>query len=87
MLNTYCELRGKSHNITIPAGKTVKVKIIGTIKLGNGLVLKDVLYVPNFHLNLVSIPKLITDLASIVYFTKDACILLEAFDEEAFASW
>ena len=45
------------------------------MNLGNELKLKDVLYVPLLHYNLISIAKLCTDMRCVVTFSDDACVL------------
>ncbi|CAA7044670.1 unnamed protein product [Microthlaspi erraticum] len=41
--------------VTLPTGIGVKIAGIGTVKLNEALVLKNVLYIPDFRLNLLSI--------------------------------
>lgn len=48
---------------------------IGTIILSNTLTLKDVLYVPGFQFNLISIPKICSDLKCSATFTDNKCLL------------
>ena len=60
-----------------PDRTTVKVNLIGTLCLENGLILKELLYVPSFKFNLVSVSKLIKDMACNVIFSNNACYLQE----------
>ena len=43
---SYHLLKNQSHTITIPDGRSILVKYIGQIKLSNGIILNNVLYVP-----------------------------------------
>lgn len=47
--------------INLPTGHTSDITHIGTLHLHNDLVLHDLLYVPAFKFNLLSVPKLIKD--------------------------
>lgn len=75
LFHCYAPVSGTNHMITIPNGSKVHVKCIGTILLNNGVALHDVLYVPDFHFNLISISKLCKDLSCIVSFTPSACFV------------
>lgn len=46
------------HEITIPDGRSISVSYIGDVRLHDALVLKDVLYVPQFKFNLISVCRL-----------------------------
>ena len=46
------------HYINIPNGPKVRVTKMGRIKLHDILILEDVLYVPQFRFNLISVHKL-----------------------------
>ncbi|KAL8120516.1 hypothetical protein AgCh_017628 [Apium graveolens] len=61
--------------ITLPDGKKLLVSQIGDIQVTDSIILKDVLYVPDFRYNLVFIPKLCQDLKCSVTFTNDQCFL------------
>ena len=47
--------------INLPTGKHAYITHKGKVKLENGIILKQVLYVPEFKHNLMSINKLIKD--------------------------
>ncbi|XP_048502864.1 uncharacterized protein LOC125498655 [Beta vulgaris subsp. vulgaris] len=64
---------GTNHFITIPDGSKIQVKHVGNIKLGSLLELKNVLHVPGFHFNLISIPKICQDDSYTIKFTHDKC--------------
>lgn len=75
MFTEYKSLKKIDHKITVADGKQVNVTSIGNINLTNGIVLKDVLYVPQFKFNLISIHKLCSDLACVVSFTLTNCVI------------
>lgn len=49
-----------NNHITIPDGTKVKVTHMGTVNLPNGIVLRNVMYVPCFEVNLIYVHKLCT---------------------------
>lgn len=51
---------------------------MGTIQLNNNIFLKNVLFIPEFHLNLISISSLTTDLGSRVVFDHHSCEIQDA---------
>ena len=61
--------------ISQPERKIVVVKEAGTIYLGGGLTLKEVLYTPTFKCNLTSVQKLAKDENCIVVYGADFCVL------------
>ncbi|KAL8107853.1 hypothetical protein AgCh_024310 [Apium graveolens] len=69
------ELKGSNNLITIPNGKLSQVTHIGTFKMIEDIVLHDVLYVPDFKFNLVSIPKICKDANCSVVFTNNGYFL------------
>ncbi|CAA7017765.1 unnamed protein product [Microthlaspi erraticum] len=64
-----------NRSMTLPTGIGVNIAGIGTIKLNTSLVLHNVLYIPYFSLNLLSISQLTKDLGYRVVFDKDSCII------------
>lgn len=65
----YKVISNSENYITIPNGKQVSITQIGNVIHKNNIVLQDVLYVPEFKFNLISIPKLCKYLNSVVTFT------------------
>ena len=63
------------HSITIPDGRKVMVDLYGDVILMDGIVLKNVLYVPVFQFNLISIHKLCSNLCTNVVFTNGECLI------------
>lgn len=47
--------------IHLPNGKTLEISHIGSVSLRNNLKLKNVLYIPEFHHNLLFVSKLMQD--------------------------
>uniref|UniRef100_A0A803LM41 Uncharacterized protein n=1 Tax=Chenopodium quinoa TaxID=63459 RepID=A0A803LM41_CHEQI len=62
------------HSNTIPDGSKVSVSHIGTVEL-NGIKLNDVLFVPGFKFNLISVPKLCEDMKCEVVFSANKCFV------------
>ncbi|KAK9672771.1 hypothetical protein RND81_12G123600 [Saponaria officinalis] len=60
--------------ITLPNGKHAKATKKGTAKLYNDLVLTNVLFVPDFHCNLVSAFQLMSELDCMINFTNKNCV-------------
>uniref|UniRef100_A0A251V8P5 Putative gag-polypeptide of LTR copia-type n=1 Tax=Helianthus annuus TaxID=4232 RepID=A0A251V8P5_HELAN len=58
-----------------PNGTSVRVIKIGDLKLINGVVLRDVFYVPDYSVNLLSVHKLAKDNGIAVLFNEDNCML------------
>lgn len=61
--------------VSMPNGQSLRVKYSGTCWLNKSLVLRDVLLVPEFMVNLISLNKLVLDNDCVVKFTKSACVV------------
>lgn len=61
--------------VELPDGVFYVAKLQGTMMLGSKLQWSRVLYIPNFHYNLVSIAQLCRELRCIVIFTDKLCVL------------
>lgn len=72
---TINKIHGPKHSVTIPDGRKVLVDFCGDIALMDGLVLKQVLFVPDFQFNLISVAKLCHDNCTNVVFNGDECVL------------
>jgi hypothetical protein len=72
MVNTSTEL---------PNGELVSVTHIGTVILSSSLTLTNVLCVPTFHLNLISVSKLVHSLPCCLIFMTNYCLI------QAFTPW
>ena len=59
--------------VNLPTGPTVKISGVGTIRINDHIVLKNLLFIPEFRLNLISISSLTTDLGYRVIFDPSSC--------------
>lgn len=59
--------------VNLPRGPTVRISGIGTIQINSHIVLKNVLFIPEFRLNLISISSLTSDLGYRVIFDPSSC--------------
>lgn len=62
-------------SVTLPTGLGIKIAGIGSIRLSDSLILKNVLYLPDFRLNLLSVSQLTKELGYRVVFDPDACMI------------
>ena len=70
-------LAQKKHSVRVPDGRIIKVKCSGNITLKNGICLREVLYIPDFNYNLISMQKLCTNLECCVFFNAKDCVIQE----------
>lgn len=70
-------LANKIHSVIVPDGRKIRVEFVGDVFLPNRLCLKEVLFVPNFHCNLISVNKLASQLNCAVIFDTNRCVLQE----------
>ncbi|XP_021854211.2 uncharacterized protein [Spinacia oleracea] len=73
MFDSYKAIFGNNEFITIPDGRRVGIQHKGTVTINDNIQLKDVLHVPDFLYNLLSINKLCKDQNCTVSFTADKC--------------
>jgi hypothetical protein len=64
-----------SKSVRLPNGQCTSVTYIGTIKISESFVLTDVLCIPSFSFNLISISKLIKNLQCCVIFLPKFCFV------------
>lgn len=64
-------------HIKLPNGNMAIAKTSGTVQFFPGLIAKNVLFVPDFNLNLLFVPKLCLDNECIVTFYNDKCLIQE----------
>ena len=69
------DIGGNGHSITVLDGNKMVVKKISDVRLKEGLILKNVLLVPEIHFNLISVSKLTIDTVMHVLFTTNSCYL------------
>lgn len=77
------DLRNKTGKNTVrtPDGSVRLVKKIGKAVLAPGFVLQDVLYVPDFQYNLISVGKLVSTSGAKVLFDGNKCLLQDQSNE------
>lgn len=69
-------------HITVPTGNMVVVDKVGTVTLSSKIKLHDVLYIPQFACNLISIHKLTHDLHCTVTYSSHDCVIQDRLYEE-----
>lgn len=62
-------------HITLPNGQIISISHVGNVPITHNIIMKDVLYVPNFKINLLFISKLTQQLNYTIQFTHDTCYL------------
>jgi len=67
----------KPIHINLPNGSTVVAHISRTVQLSPQLIIQDVLYVPNFKFNLLSISKLLASSDYTLHFSNFQCQIKE----------
>jgi hypothetical protein len=68
-------------SVELPNGVLVSVTHIGTVQISPSMTLTNVLCVPSFHLNLISVSKLIHSLSCCLIFIANYCLI------QAFTPW
>ncbi|KZV37633.1 hypothetical protein F511_38248 [Dorcoceras hygrometricum] len=72
-LSMFHSVRPVSSKIMLPNTLTIQVSVIGSVFLTSDLILHDVLYVPEFQFNLLSISALTNNRECSVSFTANSC--------------
>ncbi|CAA7029149.1 unnamed protein product [Microthlaspi erraticum] len=62
-------------SVTLPTGLGVQIAGIGRIKMSDYMILNNVLYIPDFRLNLLSISQLTKDLGYRISFDHSSCVI------------
>ena len=62
-------------HVTLPNGQTAPILQVGTIRLSPHIVLHNVLFIPSFKYNLVSVSALTKNLTCTLMFTADSCVI------------
>ncbi|XP_075491094.1 uncharacterized protein LOC142529437 [Primulina tabacum] len=74
--NAFISLKAvENSRVTLPNSAHVDVKFYGDIKLGDSLVVLDVLYIPEFKFNLLSVSSLIATTQNVISFYCDSFII------------
>lgn len=66
-----------NYDVTLPNGHTVSIAGTGSVRLSDHLTLENVLFVPEFHFNLVSVSALTHQHHYSVIFTSDIYVILD----------
>lgn len=61
--------------VTLPTGLGVKIIGIGKVQINESLILNNVLYIPDFRLNLISVSQMTRDLGYRVTFDSGSCMI------------
>lgn len=72
----------KAHHIQLPTGNSVVITHIGSASIMPGLMLKNLLCVPTFQHNSLSVQKLIKDNNCEVQFTPTQCLILDTITKQ-----
>nr|AAD25646.1 putative retroelement pol polyprotein [Arabidopsis thaliana] len=59
--------------VNLPTGPNVRISGVGTVLINKDIILQNVLFIPEFRLNLISISSLTTDLGTRVIFDPSCC--------------
>ncbi|KAF7841333.1 Retrovirus-related Pol polyprotein from transposon TNT 1-94 [Senna tora] len=73
------------NRVQLPDGIVKTVKLMGKVVLTKGLVLPNVLFVPDFKYNLISVSKLVLDTGLQVIFYKDGCVVQDPLTKKKIA--
>lgn len=65
--------------LSLPNNMSFTVEFLGDVYLQPDLILKDVLFVPSFHFNLISVSSLITQSPFMVSFIDGSCLIQDKF--------
>ncbi|XP_058760263.1 uncharacterized protein LOC131633580 [Vicia villosa] len=69
-------------HVSLPDGSQVTASISGSIAISLALTLHNVLHVPTFHVNLISIAKLVHSNNCYVHFTNQSCKIIQNHSKE-----
>lgn len=61
--------------VSLPNGLTASIHKVGNVRLSSLITLKDVLYVPSFKYNLISISALTQQTSSVLIFSNETCVI------------
>lgn len=64
-----------NRSVSLPTGLGIKIVGIGQVKLDESMILNNVLYIPDFRLNLLSVSQLTKDLGYRVAFDNSSCVI------------
>ncbi|KAF7819698.1 uncharacterized protein G2W53_025153 [Senna tora] len=86
-LQLFSSLRdvNNKNTVSLPDGTVKKVKYMGEVQLTAKIILKDVLYVPDFHYNLISVHRLAEGGQIQFVFTDSACFVQDLSNKAVLA--
>ena len=75
-LDTFLEYKPMhNYHVSLPNGSRVSVAAVGSVSLSASLILQNVLYIPDFKVNLLSVPALLSNSNYSLTFTPDHCLV------------
>ena len=86
-MDLFSEVKGlkQTINVGLPDGSTKIVKKIGVVRISPKITLMNVLYIPEFQHNLLSLSKLIDHSKVKIVFDENGCVLQDPISKEAIA--
>lgn len=69
-------------SVTLPTGSNVKIEGVGVIKLTTHITIKNVLYIPAFRINLLSVSQMTKELKTRVSFDEHSCVIQDHSREQ-----
>ncbi|OIT20455.1 hypothetical protein A4A49_63672, partial [Nicotiana attenuata] len=70
----------KGEKLQLPTGETSRITHLGSSSILNGLPIKNVLYVPQFRYNLLSVSQLTRDIGCFIAFFPDWCVFQDIYN-------
>ncbi|KAL8133051.1 hypothetical protein AgCh_008493 [Apium graveolens] len=83
LFHNYKSVEGTKEYITIPDGRQIPIVHTGSVTVHPGLVLHNVLHIPQFQFNLLSVQRICKDLNSTVVFNGNTCFLQDHLLKES----
>ena len=68
--------------IKLPNGHSSSVKVVGSVRLNSSISLQNVLYVPSFRVNLLSVRKLTQQMNCSLLFTPAICMIQDLISKK-----
>lgn len=80
--DTYKPVAGSNENIIVPEGRQIPILHTGSVHVHDNMVLHNVLHIPDFHYNLISVQRLCKDMNCSIKFDGNACVLQDLLQKE-----
>lgn len=88
LFSTYKHVSGPIEHIVVPDVRQIPILHIGTVQITTEMVLHNVLHIPDFHYNLISVQRLCKDLHCSVIINEQECVLQGPLQKkESTCSW